>query len=65
MRKKTKDATPQKRGARTRKNNRKREAEAFRRGRRKGWADVVMAYRAFDRSGFEDWLSTLTGTDLE
>ena len=58
------DATPQKRGASTRRKNRKRELDAFRRGRRQGWKDCITAYRGLDEDGFRDWLSTVSGVEL-
>jgi hypothetical protein len=52
---------PQKRGAKTRKRNAKVMRDAFRRGRRQGWRDVLVAYLANDGESFQDWLYTLTG----
>jgi hypothetical protein len=53
--------TPQKRGVKTRKRNAKLTQEAFRRGRRQGWKDVIHAYETMDGDAFQDWLFTVTG----
>lgn len=61
-----KDApSPQKRGAKKRVMNlqRERERQAFRRGRKQGWRDVLSAYLSQDGEEFQDWLYTLTGHD--
>lgn len=54
---------PQKRGAKTRKRNAMVSRDAFRRGRRQGWRDVLRAYLDNDAESFQDWLYTLTGHD--
>lgn len=59
--KKHSEVTPQKRAVKTRKRNAKVSRDAFRRGRRQGWKDVLIAYLQQDTEAFQDWLYTLTG----
>jgi hypothetical protein len=59
--KKKNTPTRAQRAAKTRKKNAVLTRDAYRKGRRRGWKDILTAYNAMGGEEFQDWLYTLTG----